>query len=205
MSDKQSRNYSTYNGYIPNGYHFYYWDGRKEKPVINGVDRTWWRIFSADTNSNIVLNDSFSGSTICNTVRESHSVESSFISRIDKYISEGFFAENKIDTIIIFGGTNDSWINAPIGNNKYCDRTNEDLKSVLPAFCYLIEKAKTVVNDITVIINTGLKPEIVAGFIEACEKYGARYLALKDIEKENGHPTENGMKQISDQVKDFIG
>lgn len=197
--------YSTYNGYIPKGYHFYYWDGRKEKPVLNGVDKTWWRIFSAETNSNIVLNDSFSGSTICNTVRETHTVESSFVSRIDKYISEGFFAENKIDTMLIFGGTNDSWINSPIGSTKYSDHTDEDLKSVLPAFCYLIEKAKSVVADITVIINTGLKPEIVPGFIEACEKYGVKYLKLEEIEKENGHPTENGMKQIADQLKSFLG
>jgi hypothetical protein len=60
------------------------------------------------------------------------------------------------------------------------------------------------VADLTVIINTGLKPEIVDGFIEACEKYGAKYLKLDGIEKENGHPTENGMRQIADQLKYFL-
>lgn len=29
--------YSTYEGYIPKGYHFYYSDERKEKPIVNGV------------------------------------------------------------------------------------------------------------------------------------------------------------------------
>ena len=86
--------YSTYAGYIPEGYHFYYSDERTELPIIKGVEKTWWKIFSAENNLNIVLNDSFSGSTICNTVREALSVESSFINRMDKYISENFFEEN---------------------------------------------------------------------------------------------------------------
>ena len=53
-----------------------------------------WQIFSNKNNLNIVFNDSFSGSTICNTVRESLSVESSFVNRIGKYISGKFFIEN---------------------------------------------------------------------------------------------------------------
>lgn len=192
--------YSTYQGYIPKGYSFYYSDERKEEPVIRGVEKTWWKILAKENNLNIILNDSFSGSTICNTVRENHTVASSFVSRIDKYITEQFFSENKIKTLFIFGGTNDSWIDAPIGNIKYSDWTADELKHVLPAFCYLINKAMKVVEDIVVIINTDLKKEITDGFIEACEKNRIQYLCLKEIDKENGHPTELGMKQISEQV-----
>ena len=36
--------YSTYEGYIPQGYHFYYSDKRTEKPIIRGVEKTWWNI-----------------------------------------------------------------------------------------------------------------------------------------------------------------
>ncbi len=192
--------YSTYEGYIPEGYHFYYSDERKDNPVVKGVEKTWWRMLANENNLNIILNDSFSGSTICNTVREALTVESSFVSRIDKYIAEKVFVENKINTMFIFGGTNDSWIDAPIGNLKYLDWTVDELKCVLPAFCYLIDTAKNVVEDIIVIINTDLKKEIVNGFIEACEKFEIKYVYLKEIDKENGHPTELGMKQISKQV-----
>ena len=65
---------------------------------------------ASENNLNIILNDSFSGSTICNTVREILTVESSFVSRIDKYITEKVFTENKINTMFIFGGTNEKGI-----------------------------------------------------------------------------------------------
>ncbi len=196
--------YSTYEGYIPEGYHFYYSDDRNEAPIVKGVEKTWWKILEKESNLNIILNDSFSGSTICNTVREALSVESSFVSRMDHYIAEHVFCENKIDTMFLFGGTNDSWINAPIGELKYSDWTDDELKCVLPAFCYLIDKAKKVVEELIVIINTDLKQEITNGFIEACEKNEIKYLCLKEIDKENGHPTELGMKQISEQVMECI-
>ncbi len=196
--------YSTYAGYIPEGHHAYYCDERKDKPIVKGVEKTWWHIFANENSLNIILNDSFSGSTICNTVRPTLPDESSFINRLDKYILEKVFIENKIDTMLIFGGTNDSWIDAPIGNLKYSDWTAEELKCVLPAFCYLIDKAKKVAQDIIVIINTDLKEEITNGFIEACEKNNVKYLYLKEIDKENGHPTELGMKQISEQVAECL-
>ena len=192
--------YSTYAGYIPKEYHFYYSDERKDAPIVNGVEKTWWNMLAKENNLDIILNDSFSGSTICNTVREVLSVESSFISRIDRYINENFFVENNINTMFIFGGTNDSWIDSPIGKLKYSDWTADDLKCVLPAFCYLLDKAKKVVEDTIVIINTDLKQEIYDGFKQACAKNNVICLCLNGIDKENGHPTELGMKQISQQV-----
>ena len=196
--------YSTYEGYIPSGYNFYYSDKREEKPIVKGVEKTWWNIFANENNLKIILNDSFSGSTICNTVRKTLTIESSFVSRIDKYISEKLFTENNINTMFIFGGTNDSWLDAPVGNLKYSDWTNDDLMCVLPAFCYIISRAKEVVEDVIVIINTGLKQEITKGFVEACEKNKIKYLCLQEIDKENGHPTELGMKQISEQVTECL-
>jgi hypothetical protein len=89
---------------------------------------------------------------------------------------------------------------APIGELKYSDWTETDLKCVLPAFCYLIHRAKEVVEDVIVIINTNLKQEITQGFIDACEKNEMKCLCLKGIDKERGHPTELGMKQICEQV-----
>ena len=76
----------------------------------------------------------------------------------------------------------------------------DDLKYVLPAFCYLINKAKNVVGRLLIILNTGLKDEITDGFAAACENYGVAYLRLENIDKQKGHPTELGMRQIAEQV-----
>ena len=176
--------YSTYEGYIPEGNDFYYSDERKVAPIVKGVEKTWWNILAKENNLEVILNDSFSGSTICNTVLENLSVESSFVSRIDKYIDKKLFAENKINTMFIFGGTNDSWTDAPIGNLKYSEWTVDELKCVLPAFCYLIDTARKVVEDIVVIINTDLKKEIADGFVEVCKKTESDiYVLKKSIKK----------------------
>ncbi len=196
--------YSTFAGYIPSGYHAYYAEDRKEAPVVSRVEKTWWRILAAENDLDIVLNDSFSGSTICNTVRETLPLASSFINRMDKYVAEGFFDSNKIHTLLIFGGTNDSWIDAPIGKLTYSERTEDDLKCVLPAFCHLIDRAETVADNVLVIINSDLKAEITDGFAEACDKAGVRWVQLANIQKENGHPTELGMQQIAKQVAVYL-
>jgi len=192
--------YSTYRGYNPDGYKCYYSDERTDEPTVGGVKKTWWRILADEKHFNIVLNDSFSGSTVCNTVRETLTVETSFVSRIDKYIDSGFFDENKIDLMLIFGGTNDSWINAPVGSLKYSEQTPDDLKCVLPAFCYLLDKAKAIAANVVVIVNSDLKEEITCGFAEACETLGVKCLCLEGIDKQNGHPTESGMEEIAAQV-----
>ena len=59
--------YSTYGGYIPQGYNCYYDDLRTDEPVIKGVEKTWWKILVNRMDYNIAMNDSFSGSTVCNT------------------------------------------------------------------------------------------------------------------------------------------
>ena len=196
--------YSTYEGYIPAGYHSYYRDERTANPIVKGVEKTWWKLLEKENNLHVVQNDSFSGSTICNTVRPELSKESSFVSRIDKYIHENFFTQNKVDTMLIFGGTNDCWINVPIGSVQYADWSTEDLKCALPAFCYLLDKAKKVVKNVIVIINSGLKEAVVEGFIKACEANQITYVCLKEIEKECGHPTERGMQQIAQQLANSL-
>lgn len=198
--------YSTYEGYIPKGYECYYKPDRTDLPVIENSDDTWWKILSKKLRYDIVMNDSYSGSTVCTSVREEHPADAAFVKRADKYISSGYFKDNKIDTFFVFGGTNDSWINCPIGELKYSDQTEEDLKCVLPAFCYLIDRIKKInVNSkIVVIINTDLKAEITENFISACEHYSVDYVKLQDIDKINGHPTVLGMKQIAEQIENKI-
>lgn len=198
--------YSTFEGFIPNGYDFYYKKNRTDPPIIKDVESTWWKILSKELNYDVILNDSYSGSTICTTVREFHPIDASFVKRVDKYIYNGYFYTNKIDTFFVFGGTNDSWSNCPIGKLKYSNWTEKDLKSVLPAFCYLLDRIKTTNKDsqIVVVINTGLKQEIADNFVLACQYYFLDYVKLDGIDKENGHPTVLGMEQIATQIKNHI-
>lgn len=57
--------YSTFLNYIPEGYAHYYGDSSKSD--LDSVEQTWWYQLITETHSNLVLNDSWSGSTVCNT------------------------------------------------------------------------------------------------------------------------------------------
>ena len=112
--------------YIPEGYKTYY-------PALDveSVEDTWWTKFLKETNSNLVHNNSWSGSTICYTGYAGDcSQTSSFICRYRKLKECGFFKENEIDTIFVFGGTNDSWANAPLGNLQFDSWAEKDLFEV---------------------------------------------------------------------------
>ena len=116
-------------------------------------------------------------------------------------ITEGFFEKNPIDTLFIFGGTNDSWANSPVGQEQYGDWSKEDLYSTLPAFAYLLDTVKKIeIKNPIVLINDVLKPEITEGMKEICDHYGVPYIQLEDIEKVDGHPNEFGMQSIKEQV-----
>ncbi len=198
--------YSTYGGYIPEGYDAYYRDDRVKPPVVHGVEKTWWHQLFRVMNYDLVMNDSYSGSTMCNTVRPSLTIDTSFVSRLDKYIETGFFSAHSIDTLFLFGGTNDSWTDAPVGELLYENPSPADLYCVLPAFCYLLDRIRATDSTIriVVILNTDLKPEITDNFMVACEHYGVEYVQLADIDKENKHPTELGMKQMAAQIQAFL-
>ena len=103
----------------------------------------------------------------------------------------------------IFGATNDSWANAPIGEFVWSDWTPEQLKSFRPALAYMLSHVKDRYpnTDIVYLINDGLKPEITSSIIEACNRYSIPYIELKEIDKTAGHPNRHGMRQIADQVK----
>jgi len=204
--------YSTFEGYIPEGndiwYRPVYSEECKDMTDVCKVEQTWWKQVLDQTNSTLVLNNSYSGTTICNTGYEgADCTEISFIGRLDKLDAQGYFSKNKIDTFIIFGGTNDSWANSPVGELKYADWTKEDLFQVLPAFCYLLKRVRECVPDARVLcmINTELKEEITENFRIACDKHGVEVIAPDHISKQNGHPNIRGMREIADAVKNHLG
>lgn len=198
--------YSTFQGYIPEGYEAYYSEDENGKTDVRRVEETWWHLLMKEMDSHLILNDSWSGSTIGYTGYDgadcSHT--SSFIYRLSKLKKAGFFEKNKIDTVFVFGGTNDHWCEAPLGTMMYDGWQKQDLYCVLPAVCYFFQLLKnTFTNvDIFCLINSDLKNEISEGLLLAGERNGIRCAQLQNIDKKDGHPTVKGMKQIEEQVRE---
>lgn len=209
--------YSTFRGYIPDGYYYYY---DEEGPYhvkaipelkltdeeVSKVTQTWWHDLVCE-NGTLLKNCSWSGTTICNTGYDGKdNSEISFIGRFEKLVNEGYFKENRIDTFFLFGGTNDSLSNAPLGEKIYSDWSKEDLYNVLPAFSYLIELIVSNIKDAKIycIINTELKEEITQFYKDVCTKKGVGVIELQNIDKSHVHPTVKGMMEIKEQVLDYI-
>ena len=196
--------YSTYLGHIPQGYAVYYSGRRETPPDLEDVSQTWWHQVISEADGKLVQNNSWSGSTICYTGYgcTDRSKSSSFIYRLNKLADEGFFKKNKIDTVFVFGGTNDNWCQAPVGQLQFSDWTHDSLFFVLPAVCYFFKRLKEELpnSNIYCLINTNLRADITNGMKKACEHYGIKYITFDSIDKVNGHPTAKGMTDIKEQV-----
>lgn len=192
--------YSTYQGYNPEGYEVYYPnDGIMD---VDSVKKTWWHRLITKHHMQLLKNDSWSGSTVSTSVRKEHPAEASFLVRMRDTLD----GEDKPEVIILFGGTNDSWMNNPVGQNQYADWTEEEDGMTLPAFGHLFRFAKEQNPDALVIcvVNTELLPEIEAGLEEACAHEKIVCVKLRDIEKKWGHPTAAGMKAIAEQISEAL-
>ncbi|MBR2448755.1 MAG: hypothetical protein IKB30_01395 [Clostridia bacterium] len=203
--------YSTYEGYIPEGYGTYYCkNGREDGAPASKIDfeNTWWAKLIADKGYNLVVNDSWTGATICYTGYDGAdcSQTKSFIRRYHNMLSSGFFEKNQIDMLLLFGATNDSWANSPLGEVKTDNITHEDLYFVFPAITYLLQELKRVLpqTKIYFIINDELKDEIVSHIKSETKRFGIETIELSEVKKEGGHPTVEGMDTIYRQIKSFL-
>lgn len=198
--------YSTFLGYIPEHYAAFYWSDPTPHGVCR-VEQTWWHQLMAETGAELVLNDSWSGSTVGYTGYPGDDTEKmSFIARLEKYINADWFADKDIDTVFIFGGTNDHWCGAEVGELQLEDWRKEDLYRVLPAICYFIHRLKETLPSARLIwlINTELGVAIPEGIRSACRRFGIEFIDFDYIEKIGGHPTPVGMTQIKDRIKEVM-
>ena len=199
--------YSTFLGHIPEGFACWYNLSPERDTDVDAVEQTWWHQLFSATDSNLIYNCSWSGSTVCHRGYNGNDVcHNSFVTRFDNMDKEGYFAQNPIDTFIIFGGTNDNWAQSPVGELMIEGWTKEKLYSALPAFCYLLHRVKGTLPNTRIlwIINTELRPEIENGIMDACAYYGVETIVLKDIAKQSGHPNQAGMEQIFQQVLAYL-
>ena len=188
--------YSTFSGANPQGQAPFYPNNQND---VKEVEQTWWSLYIKAMGYQLDTNDSWGGTTICNTGYGHRDVaSSSFTARLDRL--------GNPDIIFVFGGTNDAWANSPIGEYKYKKWTQEDLKSFRPALACLLKglKKQYPKAKLYVILNSELKEDINESCRVICKKCKVQLIELHDIEKQNGHPSIKGMQAISDQLIEAI-
>ena len=192
--------YSTFDGYItPATNEMWYYQGNRGSNDVEDVTQTWWWQFIKNNGYRLCVNNSWSGATICNSgYNDDDYTHRSFITR---HKSLG-----KPDVILLFGGTNDSWCGAPIGEFKYADWKRADLYTFRPALAYLLEhmQDRYPTAKIYFILNSDLKEVVNTSVADICKHYNVPVIRLHDIDKSSGHPNQKGMKQIADQVVEAL-
>ena len=184
--------YSTYIGIIPANYSSFYPNDRND---VTEIGQTWWSLYIQAKGYTLEKNDSWGGTTICGTgYGRMDSSRNNFISRVDSL--------GNPDLIFVFGGTNDAWANSPMGEYQYSDWTKEDCKNFRPAVACLIDmlKQRYPNAEFCFILNSELKESVNESMREICNHYNVKLVELHDIEKQNGHPSINGMKSICEQL-----
>lgn len=192
--------YSAFTGWIPEGNNTSY------NGTYNGVasvSNMWWFKVIQKFNMSLMLNESWSGSTICNTgYNASDATATSFLTRITKRYGATNTLGHKPQVLFVLGGLNDTWAGSPLGNVKYSDWTTDDLKTTLGAYSKMI-------NDILLynpgieIINfeyAAVSQAIRNGKALICEHFGVKNVPISSVDSLSDHPTTTGMQQIVDQI-----
>ncbi|MBR4591255.1 MAG: SGNH/GDSL hydrolase family protein [Bacteroidaceae bacterium] len=192
--------YSTFENYLQPDTNFVWYF---KKPIagtdVTKVTETWWHKFITERGYKLCVNNSFSGSTICNTGYKKEDVtRNSFIARMNKLGCP--------DIIFIFGGTNDAWAKSPIGEYKYDKWTKADLYNFRPAMAYMLSDMKDRYPnvDIYFILNSELAEDINESVRTICKYYNVPLIELHDIDKISGHPSVKGMAAITEQLKKAV-
>ncbi len=188
--------YSTFEGFTPQGYAIWYDSrNRPETTDVNKVEQTWWWQVIKEGGYKMGNINSYSGSTICNSgYNDEDYSDRSFVNRTSLL--------GNPDILLICGGTNDSWANAPIGDYKFSDWKRADLYTFRPALAKMLSDIRLRYPNVEVyfILNSELKEELNESVKKICKEYQVPVIALHDIDKKNGHPSVKGMKSFAQQV-----
>lgn len=189
--------YSTFEGWVePDTNLVWYVDEERSITDVDTVTDTWWGILTNEKAPyELGVNNSYSGATVCYTGYNGDDYrDRAFITRMDNL--------GQPDVILVFGATNDSWAGSPIGEYKWSDWTDEELYTFRPAMAKMLDGLQRMYPDakLAFILNTELKPEINESAARICDHYGVTLIRLRDIDKQTGHPSVKGMKEIARQV-----
>ena len=193
--------YSTFEGFVTPATNemWYYEESRGDNTDVDDVTQTWWHKFIKENDYKLCVNNSWSGSTISYYGYAGNDYsERSFIRRMNNL--------GNPDIIFIFGGTNDSWAGAPVGEYKYEKLRQDDFFSYRPALAFLLSQMQKRYPNVELyfLINDGLREEITTSTRTICDHYKVPYIQLENIDKKSGHPSVKGMAQIAEQIKAFI-
>ena len=214
--------YSTFKDHIPEGNRCYYPNTEKVDDVLT-VEQTWWHQLMTRNDMQLVINDSYSGATVCTD----HSLPE--ISAYTERAKRSFSGETQPDYIFIFGGTNDyGHGDAPFGS--WGDRTNDtfigachylfsEMVKKYPAARIVVLTPLQTSYDQNPSANTG-KPLI--DYVDAIIKVAAHYsLPVLDLYRTAGicpripehiplfmpdglHPNDAGAARIAERLAAFL-
>lgn len=168
---------------------------------VTTVEQTWWYMFKEQYALPLTINNSHSGSTVSYDGYGDGTVDgktTSFIQRAGSLGSPGL--------IFVFGGTNDAWVPAELGEYKYTDITEADLSYFRPALAYLLDNIKSQHPSATVvfILNHAITPSFKESVKTICEHMSVPCVELNNIAMTGGHPNSTGMVTLSNQVINFM-
>ena len=201
--------YSTYKGYTNPAENTQWYptndsstQGYNTGNNVTDLAYMWWYIIGDETDLYMKKNASFSGSTICYDSYGSGGAdgkETSFIQRM------GDIEESSV--LFVFGGTNDYWAGASLGDYKYSGWEEADLSYFNPALAYLIYNLKrTYIGiDIVFIENDALSADYKTAIETVCAHYNVPVIKLDNISKTYSHPNIIGMRQIANYIKIYLG
>lgn len=206
--------YSTYGGWIPEGYLTWYGidgvDGKNSsKNDVSSVSDTWWHLLMTRYNCTLLMNSSYSGSPVSytgyktdtNPTGDEH--KTAFITRMKQDLAA---SKVKPEVIFILGGTNDHYAPAPSGTIQYAGWSEEDLKCFFPAFAYMLDylKKEHPTARIINIQNDCFSDEEAAAIATITTHYRVQNVVLSNIKGsanlQGGHPTRATMQRIAEQV-----
>jgi hypothetical protein len=189
--------YSTFRGFIPDTMAAWYFETEAvtERTDVIRVNQMWWWQLIERMNWKLEVNNSFSGTPVCNTgYRGEDCSARSFIARIP--------ALGNPDIIFIFGGTNDDWARVPMGEFQYDGFRPADLYNFRPGLAFLLVKMKEryPTADLYFLVNSDLREETTGSIHTICARSGVPVIQLEAIDKMTDHPSAKGMTQIADQI-----
>ena len=175
---------------------------------VTSSEQMWWHKVSTRMRWNLEKNNSFSGSLVCNFKDfdgGDHYAPNSYIRRMDNL--------GNPDVILIFGGTNDIYKRAPLGDYVYSNWTEEQLCSYRPAMAYILDYLKRhhpnakiyflvdmelCINDVT--IDDATRQAYLDSMHRIASHYNVECIDIYGIHKAYWHPDVEGQNDIARQV-----
>jgi len=184
--------YSTFKGHVhpeSNDVWLHY-----DTTGVTELEKMWWFQVAKAMDWELEKNNSFSGSLVCNMDYEEYYGPHSFLRRMDGL--------GNPDVIFVFGGTNDMWDEAPMGEYVYENWTEEDSCMFKPALACLFNGLQRLYPKAKVyfMADSALGEEFMESVHAIAEHYGIACIDLSDINKTWGHPNTEGMASIAEQV-----